>query len=1465
MLLFIVLFLVFSIPGVQTSVAKKIVGSLNQTYGTDIRLNKISLSYDGNVVLDEVYIADHHQDTLISAQELETSILNLPGLLSGQRLDFGDVTAQKLKLRLVRYEGEDSDNISIFADKFDDGKPNTNNFKLSISHIIATNSEFSYEDRSLETPEIISLSELNINAKNLLVAGKDVFLDVNTMCGKEKRGLVIDNLSTNFAYTSTKMELQNLHLETPQSTLNGSIVFLYDNPEQMGDFENKVKIKANFDKTEIATSDLHVFYDELGSSERIVFSGEMQGTLNNFSLENLQLRGMDRTVIAGNLQFDNIFTENKNNFAVSGDFTELATNYYDLANLLPNILGNNLPKELRQLGNINLQGYLKATPTTVSTNSKVNTQLGSANLQIDLGDLHDPDFATYKGKVRINNFNLGKLLGNKNLGKASFTANVDGSGLTQQTLNTSLNGTINNFTFNDYTYNNIEVLGVVRHSIFNGKLVSDDPNLKLEFNGLADVSTQTGIYDFKADVNYADLHALNFVKRDTLSVFKGLVSMNMRGENLNDARGQILLQDASYKNQENLYEFDQLRITSSFDEEVRTIQINSPDIIDGEIVGKFNIREIPAIFENALGSLYTNYSPIAIESDQYLDFNFDVYNKIIEVVLPDITLAPNTFIKGRVESTDSDFKLTFKSPQIKAYGNTLENVNLQVDNTNPLFNTFIDIDSVSTGFYNFSKVNLINVTLNDTLFVRSELQGGSNNNDEYNLSFYHTINEENKSVVGIRKSNVKFKESTWFLNPNKKESTQIVFDKNINNFQLDTLVMRHKNELIRLSGAMRDSTSKNFKLDFTDVDLAKITPDIENLKLSGTVNGDLHFLQEEGVFKPTSSLKIKNIGINTIDYGNLKLEIAANENLTKYNIDALLGRDEKDFLSATGSINVAEENPSIDLDVELDKFALAGFSALGTDVVSNIRGFASGQAKVSGNYTNPDIEGSLRLSQAGIKIPYLEVDLDMEENALVNLKEQRFIFENIKLTDTKYNTKGILNGSISHNNFSKWRLDLNLSAPERLLVLDTEAEENSLYYGTAFISGNATLTGPTDELVIDVNAKTQDGTIFKIPLNDTESIGDHSFIYFITPEEKAALQAGEELKIKEVKGLELFFELDVTNDAQVEIVVDQNSGSSLKGNGAGTLLIEINTNGKFNMWGDFVVYEGVYNFKYAGLVQKEFEVVSGGNITWDGSPTRADLNVSALYRTEANPAILLENPTVNRNIPVEVYIDLTGQLTATDLEFDLKYPTLSSMVKSELEYRISDRQNTEIQALSLITQGSFYSQYATGQNAITGNLFERASGLFNDIFSDEDAKFEVGINYTQGGRTPDQDTADRFGVTLSTQISKRILINGKVGVPIGGVTESVVVGDVEVELLLNEEGNLRAKLFNRENEIQYIGEELGYKQGVGLSYSVDFDTFKELIHKVLNKDIELNQIPEEVKEQADKESLAPDYIKFPGN
>jgi hypothetical protein len=190
--------------------------------------------------------------------------------------------------------------------------------------------------------------------------------------------------------------------------------------------------------------------------------------------------------------------------------------------------------------------------------------------------------------------------------------------------------------------------------------------------------------------------------------------------------------------------------------------------------------------------------------------------------------------------------------------------------------------------------------------------------------------------------------------------------------------------------------------------------------------------------------------------------------------------------------------------------------------------------------------------------------------------------------------------------------------------------------------------------------------------------------------------------------------------------------------------------------------------------------------------------------------------------------------------FDIQFPGTSSIVKSELEYRLQDPTVEERNALFLLAQGTFVNERAgfNQQAAVAGNIYQTASNLFSKALSSEGDVLNLGVSYESGYQDPNADiiTDDRIGVTVSTKISDRILFNGKFGVPVGGVEESAVAGDAEIQLLLNEEGTLRALIFNRQNDIQqFMTDQQGYTQGVGLSYEVDFNTFQELLRKLFQK------------------------------
>ncbi|GAA0870987.1 translocation/assembly module TamB domain-containing protein [Gangjinia marincola] len=1462
LLLFLLIFIIFSIPAVQTGVARKLTKDLKTRTGVDITVDRVGISYLGEAELKGILIKDHHGDTLIYAKELNTSLLSLKGAYNNKPA-LGDVYADGLLFNMKRYKDEETDNFSIFIDKLSSKEStSTKPFKLTSKNIIFTNSHYEYIDENLETPQVVLIDDLAINASDLLVLGKEVSVDVERLAGKEGRGITINSLATEFYYSPQRMSLKNLSLETPHSNLKGEINFLYE-LEDFQDFLNKVRVEANFEDSSLSTTDLKGFYKEFGTGESINFTTKLTGTLNDFDLMNVRLRGMNRSVIYGDIRIEESFAKDKNNFKLTGNLSNLTTNYYDLVNLLPNILRESLPKNLISFGNVKFTGQTSVTQKRLTVDGALNSQLGDLLADIEINEINNIQDATYTGKLAATEFNLGQFLDRNSLGITTFNLNVDGSGLLAETLNTNIKGEIQSLEYNDYTYQGITASGRLTYPIFNGYLNSKDVNANLDFEGFVDVSEEKSDFDFTARIKRLNLVALNLNLRDSISIFSGDLIMDITGSNIDNAEGAVVIQNAVYENEQDQYEFADLSIISSYQGNVHTLEISSPDVIDGKLTGVYQIRELPALFENAVGSLYTNYRPNTTTENQYLQFDFDIYSKIVEAFLPNVEIAANTFIRGSVESDVSEFNLSFKSPSLTIEDNTFDGVNVQVDNTNPLFNTFIDVKKLENSIYNISNFNLINVTLRDTLFVQAEFNGGKEDRDDYDITFYHTIDSTSRSVIGLRKSTVNFKNNTWYINEEKNpEQNKILFDRKLTKLKIDSILISHENEKIFLNGSMKDANNKDFELTFDQVDLKKITPSIDSLALDGLVNGRLNIIQQEGVYTPTANLTIEDVKINDFQYGKLALDIAGNSDLTKFDVDAILREEKINALSANGEIMIEGDDAIFDLDASLNKLDLSAFSALGGDVLTDIRGLVSGRAKITGNAKSPSMTGQLLINNGGLKIPYLNVDLDFEQRARVDLTNQQFYFNNINITDVKYKTRGVLDGTITHTNFSNWQLDLDLDT-DRLVVLDTEYNPGELYYGTAFIAGEANIVGPTDNLTINVIAETEPGTVFKIPLDDTASFGDNSFIYFLSPEEKELRAITGEVQFEDLKGLDLNFDLDIDDDAEVEVVVDVESGSTLKGRGAGTLLIEISTTGKFNMWGDFIVLDGTYNFKYGQLVNKVFQVENGGTINWDGSPLRADLNVSAIYKEQVNPALLLENPSFNRQIPVDVIINLQGDLIQPNINFDLRYPNLSSVVQSELDYRINDNETKEIQALSIITQGDFYMGLQNiGNNPLVGNLLERASSLVDGIFADEDGKFKVGLNYQQGVTTQDQRTDDRFGLTLSTQINNRILINGKVGVPVGGIQQTSVVGDVEIAFLLNESGTLQFTLFNRENNIQYIGEQLGFTQGSGLSYSVDFNTFEEFLTKILKK--ELNSV-QETQQTLEQKNLVPDYIRFPGD
>ena len=1388
--------------------------------------------------LKGVEIRDHHLDTLIFVKKLSTSILSAKSVLDAE-INLGKVSLEGVHYYTKTYKGETNDNSSIFYKSFNDGSPKdslASPFILRSSNVYV--SDLNYRLINANRKDSVNFSAKNIGGslQDLLVFGSDFSAKARGLYFVDNKNLEVTNLTTDFSLTDSVMHFKETILQTRTSKIIANIDFLYGKND-LADFNNKVNIKAKFEKSKISIRDLKKYYNELSGNDVISFSGSLNGMLNNFSLNKLNLRTNKGIRIIGDLAFVNA-VNNENGFVFEGDLKNLTATYGKLKNILPNVLGKNLPSEFSKFGKFTIKGRVNVTPDQMNATVNLKSEIGSIISDLQISDIDNIDYASYSGDIELKKFNIGVLFNDPLFGETSLKGDVNGRGFKLETINTSFIGKVSGLTFKDYIYKNITANGQYQNNKFDGDLTINDDNFKMKFNGLADLSSKIHKFDFKSDIEYLNLKETNLFTRDSISVLKGNIQLDVEGNTLDDITGKAIFKKIIYKNQTEEYVFKEFNVTSSLKDSIKTIDVDSKDIAKGYISGKFSFSELIPVAQNALGSIYANYSPYKVEPNQYVDFNFTIYNQIVSVFYPKIIIDNNTKIKGRVNSNKSLLRVDFASPKLDIYGNEIKKIRLITNNQNPLYNTSLTAEEVNTDYYKIAKLNLLNRTQNDTLFFKSVFKGGLKKNKDFNLDFFYTFNEEGKSVLGFEDSSFKFKDNVWSINPDKLNTDRITFDLKTNEFNFSQFKLVSGEQKIEFTGSLKGDTEKILLADFTKVQLESFLPEIDSLALKGQLSGNFDFIQKEGTYQPEATMSIKDFEVNNFTQGNLLLNIVGDNSYEKYKVNLSLENKKVKSIAALGSLDFSTKRPLIDLEVFLEEFGLDAFSPLGQDVLSSIRGTASGNFNLRGFLGNPEMDGTLTLKNAGLKFPYLNVDYDFEGESTITLQQQSFIFEDFSLLDTKHKTKGKLQGDITHLNFDKWFLNFEIES-DNLLVLDTENTEEALYFGSAFIDGTASITGLTEQLTIEINAKTKPGTLFVVPLKDVETVDSYRLIHFKT-EEKEVIDRQNEIALEALKGLSLNINLEVTKDATAQVVIDEVYGSQLTGNGNGNLRIEIDTRGKFNMFGDYSIEKGVYDFKYGGIVNKPFVIQKGGTVSWNGNPYEANLDVTAINKVKANPGVLLQNFNSNRKIEVDLVTRITGGLFSSKQDLDIQLTNVDPTIAGELEFILNDNNVNEktTQFISLLAFGNFANPDKVDFNAgetISNTASSAVAAAFNSLLNNPDSKFQLGVDYQQGNR----NNAERLNiidnqvdVSVSTQVSDRVIINGKVGVPVGAQTQSSVVGEVKVEVLLNKEGNFRGVIFNRQNEIQYSQQEEGYTQGIGLSYQVNFNTLSDLLRKI---------------------------------
>ena len=1411
----------FLSPIGQSAINSWLKSKFINDFEVELSVGNLFVNPVGTTSFTDLLIRDHRNDTLFFANHFTFESYHLGGLISN-KLNLGRVAFDSLFLNVVKYKNEDQSNLDVFIEKV---KPSESKIKqLSATSIKFNQSKVQFTD--LNKADSAKQLFSNLNAK--IVDLNSHFNNFSTQIEEmslfaDHQNIQILNLEAFCSFGSDGAEFQDFKIITPNSQFITDVSMRY--PEDgVSNFYDDVFIDAVIQNSFLGLQDFQYLVPNVSGSETIYLKKiNFSGTPSEYSVDSIRI-SHEKNNFLGSFTFN---TPSSSKLTVQ----ELSINPKDIQNLFPSLEKSSIDI-LKRFEKTNISGTIASQSAKHKLNLSVDSPLGPLQINFDFFRKGRQMSPFYDGQIQLSQFDIGSLLNQPYIGTTDASLFVQGEGLQFDKLNTKLFGQFSSFSYGEKKIDSIYVDMNLNQSRVIGSVDINDIDAKLHIQGQFEANDS--VQKFSANAKVSELNLQSFETSKILGnrTLSGNFELVGQGTQIDNFIGDINAESVQIRSIDKLFSFEDFSIQSRLNKDLRFFNFISEDVVNGLIYGRFEFSDLDKMIKNSFGSYFSSYKQLHIDSSKFVNFSINFKEKLLSALSDDISIDDNSFFRGKLSANVNEAALQFDIPYFRYKDKVFTQLELSLDNNNPLYKSFLHVNDFQGVGLNLSQFKLINTVINDRLYFRAEYNSNSLHNE---FNFYSTMDDNQELEFGIQPSKISFQGKQWKVNHLDKRTSSLRVASN--GLQLDSTVFSNDESNLHLSFSQHKT--QRFQAIFENIFLSDIIAPKPKRDLSGITNGTLDITFDNDKFGGEANLKIDSLSFNNSFLGDASITLRSLQDAYTLSFSTI----DKDLktCSIEGLIFPQSDN-NLSLNANFQKFPAATLDPIIGSALKEVGGEIGGSISIGGKWNKPMLEGELFLDHFRLSVPYLNVGYRLADRTRLTVNPTSFEFNPTLLTDENTITSANFVGSITHQNFQFFALDLKLSS-EGLLVLNTDNDFDNSYYGKAVLNGSAHIRGPAQSLTFDVLGQSAKGTNIIIPVDNTPSIEDVSYIRFV---EKNKANRSRDLPSSptEIKGLALNFDLLITPDAKLELVIDSDTGSTLSGSGLGSILMEVNTDGIFSVWGDFIALDGVYSFKNLGILEKEFILEPGGTIVWNGNPLDAELNLQATYEVPggANPAILLDNPGLNRKIPTDVKIYLSGSIMQPETpSFSIDFPNTSANVRNDLAYKLDDEERRQIQAISLLSQGVFISDLslsAISTQTLTNNLFQKASGVFESIFSGDKDKLKLGLDYLQGDRNAEAtvQTRDRLGLTLVTQVSERLLINGKLGVPFGGVEETIIVGDVTIEFLLSKDGALRARVFNRENEFQYLGDELGYTQGIGLSYRVGFDDFKSLIKKIVKKD-----------------------------
>ncbi len=1456
-LLFFLIAGTVQVPAVQNYLVGKAADYATEMTGYKTTIEGVHIDWFDIVVLEEAVLWDKHNARMIYLGEAEVDYTIL-SLLKG-KLYLDNITLRDGEVNLVRYVNDEDLNFSEFIWKIQEltepkvkrvGPP----VPIVVPKFTLDNMLFSYDDKRkdfMKEGEFdyyhFAIDSIHGTVTDLYAVLDTIQLDAHKLSAHlSKSDIRVNDLNTKFLLDKHQIRCSDLYAKVGESEVGNYFRFGYKDINDLSDFNEKADVTVRLRESTVSVKDVSYFAPSLrGIEDEIFISGNMKGRINRFSVDSLNASFGKTGHIRGKMNFDGLPY-------VSETLMDINLSNIDVtAKDVMQYSGASSEDFLNKFGRIHGRGMFTGFVNDFVLKGYFNTGLGAINSDVNfkLNEL-DNNKSKYEGSLSTQNFDLGKFLGIDFVQMIDMEGTVKGEGFTVDHASLKLDSArIHRFGLYGYDYKNIKTNAKFSDKFFDGYIDVKDSNLVLNATGKINMKNYPEEFNINGKVEKANLIKLNL--SGVLTQVRTDFKLDFKGTEVDSILGKAELTNTNIISKDKELFLKSLYLTVNKEDNEKTIELNS-DILGATMRGNFLLTElvadVPMLFKEyvlfydqdktMLNDYYLTKSK-TIRSDYYDEFSFNLknINGLVDLYYPGIYVAQNTVVKGIfTHGKTNKFELYSAIDSLFYKGNELykNTVRISMSKLSDSASVFAS-SNLTSSMQNFSNSFKTEKFFFDgkwngrKIEFSTALEQQSSSND-ISLKGEVAINEKYKQL-SLKNSNLNILDENWMIS----DSSNIDFNKS--NLVFNYLKVNNKKQSILLKGDFSSDASflvDNFKLKNLNPILA--------YKLDGVLDGQLKVRNIYKDLDLNGTMSIKQLSIDDFGFGDIEGSADWVESEKQLNVKVDVLREGFKAINIVGNIKppTDDHKEEISLLANFNSADLGIITPILKGVMSDISGTVNGTLRIGGSLNSLSLKGDANVENGKFKVDYLGSVYTFNDR--IYFTEDQIKFKNTTLTDINGN-KGIVNGNISHDGFKHFLVDIK-GKFQKFNVLSTTEKDNSLFYGTANVTGNFSLFGPFEDLEIRASAKSEKDTRIFIPLTGESEVSQKDFIKFITRKDNTNKVNKDSVDNSRIR---MFFNMEITPDAYTEIIFDKRSGDIIRGRGEGDIELRYDTKGEMTMYGNYIFKEGQYNFMMANVIPKEFVIDKGSRLSWNGDPYEGTIDIKAKYNQYVSLKQLFDTsfkskPDLQRTYPVDVILNVKGNLMSPEISMDidiLRYPSdpqLSTVVTAfETKIKTDDQElNRQVFALimlkSFTTPNSFSGMSSTGIN----NVSELLSGQLSHFLSQADQNLEVNLNLNN----LDKDALNTLNLRLSyTTLAGRLRItrngNFQNAQASSQANISNIAGEWTVEYMLSKEGNLRMKLFNRINNNSLISTAgtTNTSAGVSLVHTQGFDSLKDLFGK----------------------------------